>query len=97
MAMFIPGSVRFNIDTPTWELAPDTRTLHFASPVSAGTTITYRYSKTPYILIASPVSLISRSELQDNDLAFAGNGKVCYQVREWIQELMKEDRSYWGR
>jgi hypothetical protein len=40
MAMFIPGSVRFNIDTPTWELAPDTRTLHFASPVSAGTTIT---------------------------------------------------------
>jgi hypothetical protein len=47
--------------------------------------------------------LISLAELGVADgvpnyaLALAGNGKVCYQLREWIQELMKEDRSYWGR
>src|SRR5215210_662112 len=86
-----------SLQTRTWEVAPDGRTLHFASPVSDGTAITYRYSKVPYMLVASPVSLISMPELENNDLAFAGNGKVCYQVREWIQELMKEDRSYWGK
>jgi len=30
-------------------------------------------------------------------IAVADNGRLAYQVREYVQDIMRVDRSYWGK
>ncbi len=96
-AGILSGSEVFSAVVPAYVFSSDGQTLHFASPVPDGVTIASSYQTCPWNVVTSPVALVS---LLDPDLpavALAPTGNLAYQMREYLQELVARDRSYWAR
>lgn len=93
----IAGSEIFSQQVPSYTVGSDRRTLHFVSPPAAGARITYRRRVCPYQLIASPVAAFSLLDPNVRLWSEGANGHIVYQVREYLQELMLRDGSYWGK
>jgi hypothetical protein len=90
----LAGSEQFNQPTPDYTIEGSVVT--FVSAVAAGTKVNYNYRLDNYRLLASPICLIS---LVDPLLATIGVGpknKLVYQMKEFVQELVTRDRSYWA-
>lgn len=93
----VAGSEMFSMPVPSYTVGADGRTLHFSSPCPENTEITYRYRSCPYSLVASPANVFRMIDPAFAKWAVGSNGNVIYQVREYVQELMRRDRSYWGK
>jgi len=93
----LPETVVFNQTAPDWTLALDGQTLHFDSQPPSNLAITYQYRICPYNLIGTPVAVFGLSDPAFGTAAAGGNGTVIYQVRQYLQEIMSRDGSYWGQ
>ncbi len=93
----LAASASFNQAVSGYMLGPDGRTLHFESPVPDGTEITYRYRVCPFRAVASPIACFSLLDPALHSKALGSNGKLIYQVREYLDELLERDRSYWAK
>ena len=93
----IPETISFSLPVPAYTVSNDGRTLQFSTPCAAGITVSYQYRTRPYLLVASPVSLLSLTDPNVTGLSMGTNGTVIYQVREYLQEILQRDRSYWGK
>lgn len=93
----VAGSEVFNAPVPVYTVGADGRTLYFEAPCPPDTKVTYRYRACPYSMVASPVSVIRMMDSEFAKWAVGSNGNMIYQVREYVQEVMSKDRSYWGK
>lgn len=93
----VPDSERFSKPVPSYTVGADGRTLHFSAPPPDGTMISYRSRACPYSLIASPVTAFSLLDEGVRSAVQAGNGRIVYQAREYLQEILLRDGSYWGK
>ncbi len=89
------GSEMFNQTVPTYTLTEDGELLFSAEPPSS-LTITYNYISTPYALVGSPVALIGFLDPEFSSVAVTSGSALAYQLREFIQQVMLTDRSYWA-
>lgn len=90
------GSEYFNQNVPPYILREDGLiTFHDAPP--AGLKITYNYIVTSYDIVGSPVALIGFTDPEFPTVAATGISNLAYQVREFLQTIMLQDRSYWSR
>lgn len=90
------GTEVFSTVVPSYTLLP-TGSLIFSAPVPLGTTITYKYQIWPYNLVGGDVGLISLLDPAVSTVAQGPNGTMIYQMREAVQTIMQQDRSYWAR
>lgn len=90
------GSEMFNINPPAYTLTT-TGILTFSTEVPAGTQITYNYIVTPYDVVGAPVAMIGFTDPEFASVAATSNNALAYQVREFIQSIMRTDRSYWAK
>ena len=90
------GTERFNVSVPSYTLGQDGK-LRFSQPLPTGARMTYQYRVWPYQLVASPVGVLGLMEPDLAAIAVADNGRLAYQVREYVQDIMRTDRSYWGK
>lgn len=91
----VAGSEVFSQAVGSYTIAG--RTLQFAAQPPAGTAVSYRYRVCPYGLIASPAAVLSLADPQVREKATGTNGAVIHQAREYLQEILRRDGSYWGR
>lgn len=91
----IVESVRFNLPVPTWSMAEGRLTLTGAPP--AGLQMSYQYQTRPCGIVASEVGLVSLADPALSAVAVSETNVLAYQVREFIQAVMKTDRSYWTK
>ena len=91
----VMGSEWFNQPIPKYAIQSDS-VLSFTSPMLPGTRVTYKYRVWPYSLIGSPVFIMSLLDPNLGTLAVTPEGKLVYQMREFLQELVGKDRSYWA-
>lgn len=68
----------------------------FKAP-AAGTTVSYLYSVFPYTLVGSPVALLGLLDPGVSQAAVQPDGTIAYQVREYLNAVMQQDRSYWSQ
>jgi hypothetical protein len=92
--ILIAGSEQFNQPVPAYTISGSQ--LSFVSPVPSGTTVTYTYLISPYYLVSSPVFLLSLSDPSLPGVAVNANQQMVYQVKEFVQELVRRDLSYWA-
>lgn len=90
------GSELFNESVSSYTLTSD-GLLTFSIEPDAGTTITYNYVASPYSLVGSPIALIGLKDPGFASVAANSTSALSYQVREFIQSLMRIDRSYWAK
>lgn len=95
-SVLIPGTEVFSGAVPDYAVAENKRVLVFDAPVPEGTTVTYRYRICPYTAVASQVGLLNLLDPAFAGMAVTDNNRLVYQVREYLQEVMLQDRSYWG-
>lgn len=93
----VEGSESFSNPVPSYTVGSDGQTLQFAAPLPEGTTVTYRRRVSPYTVIAAPLAAFSLLEPGVRTAAQAGNGRLVYQAREYLQEILLRDGSYWGK
>ena len=91
----VDGTQLFNQPVPAYTIQADS-VLFFAAPLPAGTRVTYQYQVYPYDLLACPVFLLGLLDPELGTLAVTPEGKLVYQMREYVQELATNDRSYWA-
>jgi len=89
------GSELFNQTVPTYTLTSDGDLLFSAEPPSS-LTITYNYIATPYNLVGAPIALIGFLDPEFSSAAVTSGSALAYQLREFIQQAMLIDRSYWA-
>jgi hypothetical protein len=89
------GTELFNIAVPSYTLTADGQ-LHFSSPVADGTQITFQWQAWPYNIVASDVNVLSLTDPDLATVAVAPDGNLVYQIREYIQNIVGRDLSYWG-
>lgn len=89
------GSEKFNQVVPPYTLTIK-GILTFSSLPPSGVTITYNYIVTPYSLVGAPVALIGLTDPEFASMAQTPQGVIAYQVSEFVQAIMAEDRSYWS-
>jgi len=92
----VQGSESFSTGVPAYSYGIDGRTLRFVSPVPEGCQATYQYGLLPYNLVASPVGLFSLTDPGLARISLGVNGKMVYQLREYLWNIMQRDLSYWG-
>lgn len=92
----IVGSELFNQVVPSYVITED-GFITFSSELPAGVQITYNYLVSPYDIVGSPVSLIGLKDPEFVNIAEASTGVLAYQIREFVQQIMREDRSYWTK
>jgi hypothetical protein len=92
----IVGSERFNAPVPMYTLLVD-GSLTFEQPVPSGTTITYQRQVWPYQLIGGDAALIGLIDPKVAIVSEGPNGNIVYQIREVVQSILSQDRSYWSR
>jgi hypothetical protein len=91
----VAGTETFNQPVPQYAVESDS-VLFFNDPLRAGTRVNYQYRVYPYSLIGSPVFLMSMLDPLLGTLAVSTNGTLIYQMKEFAQELVANDRSYWA-
>ena len=92
----IAESVRFNLSTvPEYVLDPATGQLAFSSRPLSGLTISYQHRVLPYELVCSEVGMFGLLDKSIANIAVGPSGALAYQLREIVQIIMREDRSYW--
>ena len=62
-----------------------------------GVTFSYQYQVLPYDIVGSPVACVGLTDPGFATAAVQTNGAVVYQVREFIQQIMANDLSYWAK
>lgn len=92
----VVGSELFNNVVSSYILSTS-GLLTFTSEPPAGTAITYNYVVTPYSLVGSPVSLIGLKDPEFPSVAETDQNILAYQVQEFTQTIMLQDRSYWTK
>jgi hypothetical protein len=90
------GTELFNTTVPSYTLTSDGN-LSFSSPVSSGTQITFKWQAWPYNIVSCDVNVLSLTDPSLSAVAVTPDGNLIYQVREYIQNIMQTDQSYWGR
>jgi len=90
------GSELFSGVVPSYTLN-DNGLLIFSSAPDSAAMITYNYHVWPYSLVGAPTALIGFTDPEFPAVAATPNSVLAYQVREFIQTIMLEDRSYWAR
>lgn len=90
------GSELFNQTVPTYILTAS-GLLTFASAPNPSTTITYNYIVTPYSLVGAPIALIGLTDPEFPAVAETTGNTIAYQVAEFVQAAMLQDRSYWAK
>jgi hypothetical protein len=93
----VEGSPMFGTAVSSYTAGADGRTLHFSAPPEPGTQVSYRYRKCPYELISAPFAAFGLTDPDVIARASAPNGRVIYQVRELVQEILRRDGAYWGK
>jgi phage baseplate assembly protein gpV len=91
---FIQGTESFTTDVPSYTVSG--QVIRFSGPVPEGAAVNYQYRVSPCTLIASPVGLLSLLDANLASVAVTENNKLVYQMREYLQAIMQQDRSYWG-
>jgi hypothetical protein len=91
----VTGSERFNKVVPSYTLSTGGLLLLDHEP-GADTRISYQYRTLPYEVVCSEVGLLGLLEPSLSTVAVK-DGVLAYQLREALQVIMKEDRSYWAR
>lgn len=89
------GSELFNVAVPSYTLS-SSGTIIFSAPVPNGTQITYKRLVWPYSLIGGDVSIISLLDPAVFQMAQGPNGTMVYQIREAVQSIIEQDKSYWA-
>jgi len=87
------NTILFNQTVGNYTLTTDGKLLLPGAP-GAGLTATYQYEVLPYSLVCSDIGLFSLSDPAINGMV--SDGVLPYQVREFIQAVMQQDRSYWA-
>jgi len=90
------GSESFSGPVSGYSLCSDS-VLEFSQAVPDGTCISYRYKLRPYTLISSPVFLLSLVDPNLSAVATTPDRGMAYQVKEFVQELVGQDLSYWAQ
>lgn len=90
------GSELFNLTPPAYTLT-STGSLVFASAPDPSLTITYNYIVTPYDLVGAPIALIGLTDPEFPTVAETTGNTIAYQVSEFVQAAMLQDRSYWAQ
>ena len=88
------GSELFNNPVPPYTLSSN-GSLVFTSAVPSNTTVCYIYNLSPFILTCSEVSVINLMDPALATTAKCPNGAIVYQVREFNQDILAQDPSYW--
>lgn len=91
----VSDSLSFNRSVPSYTVQGTL--VRFTSPVPAGTEATYKFRPESFKLVSSPVFLMSMVDSALGTLAVDTNGPLVYQMREFVQEMMERDRSYWAK
>lgn len=91
----VVGSELFSGTVPSYTLSSNGK-LKFASTPTAGTTISYIYNLSPFMLTCSQVSVISLMDPALKTTALCPDGSMVYQVREFVQQILAQDPCYWG-
>lgn len=92
----ILGSELFSVPVPPYELHTD-GILQFSQVVPTGTQITYQYRVWPYYLVASEAAVLGLMEPDIAKVALTPSNTLVYQIQEYIQAIMRQDLSYWGK
>jgi hypothetical protein len=92
----LSGSEVFNTSVPSYAISSDGASVYFQGAVPPGTQITYQYRVCPYTVLSSPVALLAPLDPYFQNVAKTTEGQLVYQVREFIQDVSKEDGSYWA-
>lgn len=92
----IVGSEVFNTTVSRYTLTSD-GSLVFVQPVPTNTTITYQRQILPYSIIGGDASIIGLLDPAMQTVAEGPNGNIVYQIREVVQAIVKQDKSYWAR
>jgi hypothetical protein len=93
----LDGSLRLSRDVSSYTLDLATGDLVFSSgSVPPSMTVCYQFLTQPYDVVCSEGALFG---LLDRDVssAFLNGRHVIQQVREVVQEVMSQDRSYWAK
>lgn len=92
----VVGSELFNQTVPSYSISP-AGLITFSSEVSSGMKVTYNYIVANYDVVGSPVVMIGLKDPEFSSVALDSNDALAYQIREYVQTLMNEDRSYWAK
>lgn len=95
-AGLVEGSEVFSEPVSAYIVSDSKQVLTFDTPVQDGTTISYKYRTSPFTLVSSPVGLLSLVDPNLAKLAVTENNTLVYQMREYLQAIMSQDKSYWG-
>lgn len=90
------GTEYFNQAVPAYTLRPD-GLLTFRGAPPSKLKITYNYIVSPYDVVGSPVAMIGFTDPEFAQVAATGVSNLAYQVKEFLQTVMLQDRSYWAR
>jgi len=90
----IRDSLRFNQTITGWQLTDNALAL---SGVPGGLTVSYQYLANPFDVVISEVGLLNLADPSLARVAVNEHNVLAYQIREFIQAVMKADRSYWTK
>lgn len=94
-ATLIAGTEQFNQPVPSYTIQGQS-ILYFSAALPPGTKITYQYMIQPYTLLMSPIFMMNLADPLLGAVALGPNNKLVYQVKEYVQELVSKDLSYWA-
>lgn len=89
------GSESFSNTVPTYTLDREGN-LQFSQMIPSDVNITYQYRVWPYSLVASEVAVLGMMEPAIAKVALTSDGVLTNQMIGYIQDIMNQDRSYWG-
>jgi hypothetical protein len=92
----VVGSESFNQTVPSYMITSG-GLITFSAEVPVGTQITYNYIVANYDVVGSPVAMIGLKDPEFSSIAVDNNSALAYQIREFVQTLMRADRSYWAK
>lgn len=91
----IVGTERFNTSVPKYTLTSAGK-LVFSSTPPANTQITYVYNLSPFTMAVSQVGAFGLTDPSLPTYAAGNDGSLVHQLREYTQDLLTQDPSYWG-
>lgn len=91
----IVGTERFNVGIPKYTLT-SSGDLAFQSTPPANTQVTYVYNLSPFDLAISQVGAFSLMDPSLAAYAAGSDGSLVHQLREYTQDLLTQDPSYWA-
>lgn len=92
----VVGSEIFNQTVPSYIITAS-GLITFSAEVPVGTQVTYNYIVPDYDVVGSPVGMIGLKDPEFAGVAIAPDASLAYQIREFVQTLMRTDRSYWAK